>query len=532
MADVLDNLDFDAIDALCSQALDAPKDAKVKKFTRTTFTMQSAETSVTTLLSKTENTEIMDTNEDSETLDTETATNTSNSRSSSITTTGDIGDNQDTVPLSPKTTRTSVKDSPRKRKLEEAVSKVTDIETPEVRKIVSKTGPSNENISSTLPQKKKLKMKQDTPAKTEKNPKPVKTEDQERKSTKTTKVGEQKEKEQEKTDAKKSQEQAKVVKKTKCLKCKKLGEANILVPTATGKKPTLLCTDCLKSVKYCSTCKGVSERAEKAELDRCKACGWVNCDVECTGACGKCGNGTLRGVKWKQCSQGSCGQRWAESNKWCASCGKCSLKSCAGKLFVCKIEGCRVGLPRQSCSKTLPKDDKPTRRITAAHFHCEKCMQEFKDATKCGYCNLACKCDKCSTCSAGDCCNFQSAQLCRFEGCEAQVCRRCEKRTSATGKASGMCREHHGKIRTPGVQRSGSNERSADEVIAQLAETSDVTPAATIGDTATAFGKGNENKKAGKNKKRRCTGCGGTERQVPFKAVGENLYCKACIPAE
>ena len=68
----------------------------------------------------------------------------------------------------------------------------------------------------------------------------------------------------------------------KCDTCKKK-PGLILVPLPGGKRHTALCVGCGDKTMFCTACKGVAKPLKKGEYDRCKACGWVNCDPECTG---------------------------------------------------------------------------------------------------------------------------------------------------------------------------------------------------------------------------------------------------------
>ena len=183
-----------------------------------------------------------------------------------------------------------------------------------------------------------------------------------------------------------------------------------------------LCAGCAKKAVYCTKCKGLSAKGVKEdENERCKACGWVMCDPDCKGACATCEEGTLRPLEWKKCSRKPCGQQWAETTKWCASCGRCSLKKCAGKISVCKEESCKQGQPPKPCQLAVGGKQ----RLPAKHYHCANCIKMATDIMKCPVCESPCECSKCTTCSAGNCCNFGSAKECKFDDCTKQVCRNC-----------------------------------------------------------------------------------------------------------
>ena len=234
------------------------------------------------------------------------------------------------------------------------------------------------------------------------------------------------------------------------------------------------------------------------------------CDPSCQGACKTCSSAKIRPLEWRKCSKKQCGQTWAETAKWCASCGRCSLKSCAGKISACKSANCKAGLPPNPCPKAVSRLGK----LPEKHYHCAACNTQAAIVAKCVGCERPCECAKCTTCSSGECCNHGSAKVCKFDGCAKEVCRSCEQKGKATGKPSGLCTEHHGflkveKVAKPDASNMGMLKRRSSESTPDGAAVSDQS-----------------------KRRRRCSGCEGSQRPGSvfreFKATGE-VFCPVCI---
>lgn len=304
---------------------------------------------------------------------------------------------------------------------------------------------------------------------------------------------------------------AKAAPKHKCGACtKEPGTIFVPMPAAGGKqRMKALCTGCANKAVYCTKCKGLSSQFKKEDEDeRCKACGWVMCDPDCKGACNTCEEGTLRPLRWRKCSRKPCGQEWAETTKWCATCGRCSLKKCAGKISVCKDPSCKQGQPPTPCSQAVGGKQ----RLPAKHYHCANCIKMANDIMQCPVCKRPCECSKCTSCSSGSCCNFGSAKECKHDGCKKQVCSKCHQKSKATGKYSGLCKEHHGSIKIVKVAKA------------------DPSNMGMLKRRSSSQGEAMASSNPGK-KRRKCSSCEGSERagREQFRMLRGDLFCAVCI---
>lgn len=298
-----------------------------------------------------------------------------------------------------------------------------------------------------------------------------------------------------------------------CSACGDTTLGKVITPHPDGKRKMLLCIGCTTKALFCQGCGSIRKSVPVSDETRCTICGYLGCvsAPDCYGACTKCTQ-KLRPLLWRRCRKSACGQRWAEANRWCATCGSCALKSCTPKLFSCKLESCKRNVIENPCSRMASTGAQLSRK----HYHCAQCHDHAAKHDKCSSCDRSCSCEKCNTCGTGACCHT-GVTKCSAKGCEADICRKCVGKISATGKNSGLCAEHRGVKAAILAQKKKNRPKRMK-----------MTPEALLANIVKAKNKAAVSRPTLKRK--RCSQCDGTERpeKARFRQINGAFFCGPC----
>lgn len=185
---------------------------------------------------------------------------------------------------------------------------------------------------------------------------------------------------------------------------------------------------------------------------------------------------------------------------------------CSPKFHSCKLETCKQLLPMNPCSRMQAG----AKSLRGKHYHCTNCKTGAENHKKCTSCERTCSCSKCNTCDTGSCCHT-GVTVCKVKDCEAEICRKCVTKVSATGKASQLCAKHSGN-RSAYLKKAGENKKRAaisnEQILAKIAKAKAARAAAL----------------KQSRKRKRCTSCDGSERpeKARFHQVNGVFYCGPC----